>query len=308
MSQKKFDDIDYSKVCSKAGLTYRNAFEKHDGDRYNQWMEAVKLGDSKVNVGGLHPHELTYKATRAQAGTPEAIALDNQWNTLVSVGYVESDEEIRALPMIDVSWSMKELVGGGSKVQCLDVATGLGIYLASTCEGPFKGHFLTFSEEPTLEELKGDNIVDVVKGVLASDWGGCTDLQKAFDLLLLTARTKEIPQNEMPTHLYIVTDGEFDPSDRHVNFDGEAGNEKTNYEAIRSKFSDAGYEMPVVVFWNVQKRQRNVAMSSNDFGMLVSGFSPTLLQAVAAAKEITPYDCMMAAIGEGTPYDAVTLQ
>ena len=158
MSEKKFSDIDYSKVCAKAGLTYRNAFGKHDGDRYNQWMEAVKLGDSKVNVGGLHPHELTYKATRAQAGTPEAIALDNQWNALVADGYVESDEEIRALPVIDVSWSMKELVGGGSKVECIDVATGLGIYMASTCKGPFKGHFLTFSEEPTLEELRGDNL------------------------------------------------------------------------------------------------------------------------------------------------------
>ena len=308
MSEKRFSDIDYGKVCSKAGLTYRNAFQRQDETRYKKWLEDVSTGDAKVNVGALHPHEITYKAAKALPDSDEAKALDNQWNTLVEEGYVESDEDIRALPVIDVSWSMKDSVGGNSKVECIDVSTGLGLYMSASMSGPFKGHFLTFSETPTLEKMTGDNIVEITKNCLASDWGGSTDLQATFDLLIDTARQKELMQEEMPTHLYIVTDGEFDPADRHVHFgDGGSSNERTNYEAIKAKFADAGYEMPVVVFWNVQKRQRNVAMSSNDFGMLVSGFSPTLLQAVAAAKEITPYDCMIAAIGEGTVYDAVSL-
>ena len=62
--------------------------------------------------------------------------------------------------------------------------------------------------------------------------------------------------------------------------------------------------MPVLVFWNVQKRNKNLAMHSKDFGMLVSGYPPAILSAVMEAKEVTPYDCMLAAI---EPYDDVVL-
>jgi hypothetical protein len=51
----------------------------------------------------------------------------------------------------------------------------------------------------------------------------------------------------MPDSVLIISDMEFD----------QACGRQTNYESIKSKYLQAGYAMPNLVFWNVNGRVGN---------------------------------------------------
>ena len=294
MSDGKFDRIDFSKVCSKAGLNYKDAFIKRQPVYYAAWLERVSKGDSKINAGTLLPHEVIKKAIMTQDEDVIARkAVDEYWKNQTDYPLVGD-----AAVVIDVSPSMTfDPISGSGSLYPLHVSMALGTYLAERNVGLFHRSFLTFSSTPELKKLpEGKDITEVAKWLLDVGFSGSTDIQAVFDLILAAGKDADASNADMPKYVYIVTDGEFD--------DPGHTRGSTNYDVIKDKYANAGYDMPVLIFWNVQKRQKSVAMKSNDYGMLVSGFSPAILEAVASAKEIDPVACMEAAI---EPYDDVAL-
>ena len=54
MSEGKWEQIEFAKLPSKAGLIYRNAFAKRDAERY---AEFINNKETKVNTGVLYPYD-----------------------------------------------------------------------------------------------------------------------------------------------------------------------------------------------------------------------------------------------------------
>jgi hypothetical protein len=74
-------------------------------------------------------------------------------------------------------------------------------------------------------------------------------------------------------------------------------NKRTNFEQIQKLYRKAGYEMPQLVFWNVNAIGGNVPMTAHDTGTcLVSGCSPSILKSVLTGNVITPVDVMKDAV------------
>ena len=70
-------------------------------------------------------------------------------------------------------------------------------------------------------------------------------------------------------------------------------------------YTDAGYKMPKVAYWNIQSRNDNNPVQFDKTGTaLVSGFSPALLTSLLAGKDLTPYSMMMDIVG-GERYEAI---
>ena len=71
----------------------------------------------------------------------------------------------------------------------------------------------------------------------------------------------------------------------------------TNFENAKSKYRLHGYELPQLVFWNVDSRHEQVPVTVNDRGVaLVSGCTPRIFS-MAMAGELDPYGFMMSVIG-----------
>jgi hypothetical protein len=71
----------------------------------------------------------------------------------------------------------------------------------------------------------------------------------------------------------------------------------------RELFNRHGYELPIVVWWNVAHRaggyggDNNFPVTQHATGSaLVSGFSPAIVRSVLASKQVTPWDVMMETI------------
>jgi hypothetical protein len=291
MCEKNWDDINFSHVPSLAHSRYKKAFYRNT-EKYKEYVASLVKGDNpkvKVNAGAVYPYDvlkgliggynLNYNKTETEL-------LQKQWESMENfIG------DANILPLVDVSGSMSCLAGGhGSKsgTTCLDVAVSLGLYCADKNTGKFKDTFLTFSDRPELMHLKG-NIVQKIQQMVTSNWGMNTNIIAAFEKILSVAKSGRVPQEEMPDVLLIMSDMQFDQCARY---------DDSAMQSIERKFTAAGYEVPKVVFWNLNASD-NVPVKHDKRGTaLVSGFSPSIMVSVLGgdADNFTPEAIMMKAI------------
>jgi hypothetical protein len=278
MCANDWETINYEHVPSLAMTRYGKAFSKHTIEKFSEYLNTVQKGNAKINAGAIYPYDVT-KALYSNEAAEEL------WKALPN--YLKDNSE-RILPLVDVSGSMKSSCGGS--LQCIDVAVSLGLYISERNEGPYKDHFITFSQRPELVHLTG-SLKHRYDQMLHSSWGMNTNLMAAYELILKQAVLHNIQQNEMPTQILILSDMEFDEAASQTPWN------PTAQEMITKLFSDAGYTVPNVVYWNLQSRNSNVPASFNETGTaLISGFSPAIMTSLLNGSNMTPYSIMMKTI------------
>ena len=150
---------------------------------------------------------------------------------------------------------------------------------------------MTFSTKPQLINLAilGSTLYARLRGMERLYWEMNTDLDMAFRAILNLAKHSKAKQEDMPSVLYIITDGQFDQMCRHYN------NKFVN--DARRMFEDAGYVLPHVVFHNTNGKFSNVPVTKDTTGIsLVSGFSPSIMKSILAGEDITPLTQMLEVI------------
>lgn len=74
----------------------------------------------------------------------------------------------------------------------------------------------------------------------------------------------------------------------------DASPEYTNFEAIKQKYAASGYEMPTIIFWNVNGRLNNLPVQKDEKNVaLVSGYSPSILTHLLKGEVLTPMQIML---------------
>ena len=289
MCANDWDNINFSHVPSQASRIYKKAFNRHT-PKFAEYVQRLVDGDKsvKVNAGAVYPHDVLKGLVNTYAPDPKLgkSELDHilaQWEALPN--YV-GDANI--MPLVDVSGSMTCPAGKNTNVTCLDVAVSLGLYLADKNKGVFKDTFLTFSGRPELITLKG-NVIQKAHQMVKSSWNMNTNLHAAFDKILTTAVANNVPNSDMPRMLLILSDMQFDQC---VSFDDSA------MQMIERKYTDAGYEVPQIVFWNLNASDNVPVKSDKSGAALVSGFSPTIMTSLLSAdpNEFTPEGIMLKTI------------
>lgn len=275
MCAGKWDEIEYGKLPSMASARYQKAFGRHDQEGYAKYIQSLQKGEAKINAGAIFPHEIVKSVSHGNS----AVA-DQQWKALPD-WVVDND----FIPMVDVSSSMMCSAGGNQNVTCMDVAVALGLYLSERCKGQFKDQFITFHSHPQFVQVSGSLSQRVVQARRAP-WGGSTNIGAAFDLILNAAVKGKLKEEDMPKTLLILSDMQFDRAE------GYSGN-KTNFKDFKSKYKAAGYEMPNVVFWNLNDRNGTVPVKAHASGAaLVSGFSPALMKSIVSGEDVSPLSLM----------------
>jgi len=282
MSSKMFYDIDYSSVPGGAMMKYKEAFMKKDLLRFDDWKNNKTV---KASVSATYPHQIIEVA----AGD-ESLA-DKMWNNLED--FITEGENI--LPMIDTSGSMF-----GKPLQ---VAISLGMYLSERNKSEFQDRFLTFSESPEFVKIQGDGVADRLRNIEQADWGMNTDFTKAYDLILQSAVTHNVDKSSMPTMLLVLSDMQFDESQD----DWDNSVPKVHFDDIKDKFNKSGYDMPKLVFWNLNSYSGNQSTMNEDGVCMVSGFSPSIMKAILSCDDFNPMNVMMEAL-EPIELDFTNLQ
>ena len=288
ISSNLWTEIDYSKIPSKAAMQYRQAFWRHTPERYKAYIDSLIDNVAKINVDTLFPYDIVKKAILDGAwragyfntnnGTKFKDLYNAQWRALPNVLEEGTDD---SLIMADTSGSMTV-----NNCTPISAALSLAIYFAERNTGRFKNHFMTFSSEPELQELKADNLWDnlkEIKSIISS-----TNIEAAFDLILDTAINEELNQKDLPGRIIIISDMQFNAATNN-----RTPKKEVLMKTISKKFEQAGYKMPKLVFWNVNVVKVLFPMTEEYGIQFVSGYSQNIFKAIVKNEFLEPINLIL---------------
>lgn len=308
MSEGRWDEIEFDKIPSKAGIKYKNAFARHDIERMKSdkivqsYADFAKSETTKVNAKALYPYEVVAKGIEVMGirrtgwgysnhgakpmDDTDRLMVNKYWENLQDYF---NGKSFNGLAVVDTSASMR----GYDAASPINVAISLGMYCAERAKGPFAGHYVAFSRTPRLVSVEGVDFCDKVKRIYDANLCENTNIEATFDMLLNTAIQNRCSQDDLPQNIIIISDMEFDQgTSEGWGYNRTTFNAKTVMEKMRIKWANHGYRMPHLIYWNVQARQNNIP---EDMGCglvsYVSGMSPSIFEQIMSGK--TGYDLMM---------------
>ena len=288
MSAGRWQDIEFDKIPSKAGLIYRNAFARRDilAKKYENF---AKSKETKVNADALYPYEVVSKAVNYNRSLwedkllneTERLMINKYWSCMPD--YLEG-KDCSMMCVVDTSGSMT----GSNAAAPINIAIGLGMYCAERIGGPFKNHYISFSSRPQLISIEGVDFVDKVNRIYETNLCENTNLEAVFDLLLKTAKCPGVKKSDIPKSIIVISDMEIDSGTRSWSWRSSIEGwtkqtAATEMEKIRQKWAAEGYELPHLVYWNVDARENHILDSGPDI-TFVSGASPTIFKSVLTGK------------------------
>lgn len=274
LTEKTYDKIDFSKVPSKAMLKYDSFFRDFLTEKYYSYLKSLKKGETKVNTAGLFVSDIIKRVF--YNGQGDKTLLEAMWKSQKDV---LKGVDKNVLVVADTSGSMFCYKG-----LPYFTAIGLAIYTAERNTGIFHNRFITFSNVPELKEVYGEDIIEKVQNI--ESIVANTDIDKVFELILNSMTKNNLPQEELPSHIVLISDMEFDS--------GVMSKEGTNFSGWKKRFEEAGYKLPTIIFWNVAGDTGGVPVTKHDNDVaLISGYSANVLEKLFNLDEYNPIDTML---------------
>jgi len=280
LTVRSYDMIEFSHVPSRCMAMHGRmnmtdgrpgAFIRHCGEKYAEWKSSKNV---KLNAGQLDVHEIV-----AQYMTDDAVVDD-----LIELQWQYHAEQIRSYPALRKTLVLSD-VSGSMTGRPMSVSIALGLLISGEADEPWRNRVMTFETDPCLHTVTGDTLYQRVNSLKSAGWGGSTNLQACFELILTMMRTYCLTPDQMPERLVIVSDMQFNMCDQ---------NYRTNLEEIRAKYRAMNYRMPDLVFWNVNGNIMDYPAEHDAVGVsLLSGFSTSLLKNIITGATITPRSTMM---------------
>ena len=273
MSTDRWSEIVYENVPSKCNIQHREAFKRHDGIRYENFISQVQSGEVKMNMTTANPCDIMQKVVRGD----NSVEVNTMWKSLPKI-------TTKTLAVVDTSGSMTW--GGRNSIQPMTVAAALGIYFAQNNVGQFKNKFFTYSNRPSLIEIKGDTLGQMYQQIIREDWGNSTNLEAVFNKILEMGINYHIAQEDMPESICVI-------SDMQINDYGYHHGGLTFTDVMKRRYEQAGYKLPHVIYWNVNASNPTFHAAKTDNGVsLVSGYSPNIMKQIMDNIGKTPLDLM----------------
>lgn len=182
------------------------------------------------------------------------------------------------IPVVDTSGSM-------SSAGVMHYAIAMGIVCASISIIP--GKLITFSQTPEVFRFDpNEDIFSLVRKIKNCAWGMNTNLDATYKLLLSEMREARSRGVDISSdfRLAIFTDGQFDQMVTYSKRgrDHYGGDRLSGFDTFQKRqekaFTDAGFGVPLVVYWNMANRKVGFPAQSDTTGvLLVAGFSQTVM-------------------------------
>ena len=291
LTHRQYDRIVFNNVPSNCmaihglqQLKYKStagpgAFVRHCSTRFSKWKQDQVIGNraAKINASQLFIHDLVkcYTSVRPLKQVDDLIEL--QWQCHL--------KEAQTVPSLKRTLVLSDVSGSMAGTPML-VSMAFGLLISNIADEPWRNLVMTFEEEPELHLITGSSLFEQCISIRNMRWGGSTNLQRCFDLILNIIRQHHLSPDQIPERLLIISDMQFNQCD---------DNFQTNLEAARVKFASLDIAMPQVVFWNVRGNISDFpAVKDTPNVSLISGFSTDILKSLMeTGTAVTPESTML---------------
>ena len=293
MSAGRWSVIDYNKVPAKANLLYNSAFLKHDEERRRRFLSALENHEEgiKINAGTLFPHDIVHRYINYSYHGAICNTLNQTLEELWKALPAEAGDADTMI-VSDGSGSMWQKVDKNApcgSLRAWEVCAALTIYFAERATGAYKNTFVTFGSNPQYVNITNcKTLVSKINYLLMHTDCSSTNMEAVFDMILKTAVTNHLTQEQLPGTVLVLSDMEFNDS-----YACNPRLDATLFGHITKKYETVGYKMPKLAFWNLCSRTGTIPMKQNENGLvLVSGFSPATMKMVMSGN-LDPFDAML---------------
>lgn len=249
LTNKSYEEIEYSSVPSVAMNMYKKTFIEKDGERFEEFVSKVENGEETINAGVLFPYNIIESFNRRYLTSDELRVVEQQWKALPD--YVDFSEDV--LVMADVSGSMEG--------RPMATSIGMALYFAERNTGVFKNQFVTFTNIPRLFHLDPTLSLQDRYRLVSKEVGYNTNLDGALESI--------VKSNGTPKALLIISDCEIDC------FVGDGKKVQTIVAKYKSIFKAAGKTMPKIIFWNVEGGKSFLSLENENVAF-TSGYSASI--------------------------------
>ena len=300
-------------------------------DRVKQARESGSKKGPKVKVVGLQPVEVIQQIMGLEYGPrmhdSEVALLEEQWQGILlkikrdclsgksptpltperneeskksdsdMAGTTAEEPVVHAiessLAMVDVSGSMEG--------KPMEVAISLGLIISELNQGIFHSMMIPFHENPSWFKVKGASLEERVNNVKKMEWGGSTNLYKAFEMVVdrVMLQPEDARQDAVPHTMYIFSDMQFNTA--LVQNRSSRATYSTLYQQVkRELFEPNGLTAPQIVFWNVRGSLTFPEAGDTPGVVLLSGYSANLLKSVlslgSGQEQVTACSVMLESV------------
>jgi hypothetical protein len=257
-------------------------------EKFVEFFGKVAKGEAKIKGADvLMPHEIV-KEMNNLAGcdyenNPEAQALEGQWKAISEkMGSFE-----KMICLADFSASMDGIP--------MLVSMALGILVSEKTSNAFRNHLITFNDTPSWIKFEKDaHLWDKIRACRESPWGGSTNFESAYELVLQRMIENKIEPGQEPDDLLVLTD---------MGWNEATGRHPFHLDNLKKKFKDAGeklwgegkgWKIPRVIIWNLREEFKQYQATEKTKGVvMISGWHPSILKRLQEGVEITtPWDAM----------------
>ncbi|PVF93373.1 hypothetical protein CPB86DRAFT_767963 [Serendipita vermifera] len=286
MSAGKWNELPYKSVASSCMQKNKGTFQKHDKERFTKYLMDVTAGKRSISGGTLLPHTLLMEAiaSHVKSNPADKMVIEAQWKTMVDK-LKQSGALDNCLAVCDVSGSMGGLhhinyINGKpdfSHVRPIHPAVALTLVLSQVSREPWANSFITFSASPKIVQIDPNaGLVETAFQMGSANWGMNTDFNAVFTKLILPmAKKHNLSKDDMVKRLFVFSDMEFDQS----TVQRDLNQWKTEHEKIVEAFQKEGYDVPEMVFWNLQGARGAKPVTAEAEGVsMMSGFSSNMMK------------------------------
>jgi hypothetical protein len=297
----------YAKYVHRALATAEERFPT-DEDRktcaahFKAHLGKVATGEASVHGADVvFPHEIVNLLMNHLDDdlvlSPEQIATyEGQWADIVRKTKTANGLK-KCVPVADVSGSMQGLP--------MTVSIALSILTYEVTDFPF---IITFHDTPAIIKLDDcPTLLDKVRRVKKSPWGGSTNFQATMDLVLGKCVEAHLPASEIPKWILVFTDMGFDSANGYSRYVPSRTSGETHIEMIHRSWIAHGYTPPTIVVWNLRGEYKDFhAKADTDGVLMLSGWSPAILKMLQNEGIVlgTPMDGLRAILDDAR-YDPV---
>lgn len=301
--------LDFSRIPGKALLSLATTkgrdglttLERHKiEDSYAEWLESQPV--AKFNG---YPYELLKKFCNGYSvqnlSRVSKLTIDRQFDNLIKTAKKDAEGITgNVWCAIDTSASMSALVTPG--LSAYQICVALGVYFSSLNEGAFKDNVIMFDKRSRKLQLRGSFVDKVTQIVTTNTAWGNTNFQSVIDEIVRVRKNNpNIPIEDYPETLLVVSDMQFDPS----------CDNKTNYESAMDKLQAVGLPKIKVIWWYVTSRGKDFPAKLDDEGCtLIGGFDGAIVSSILGGEVTTidedtgeeralnPYENMLKALNQ----------
>lgn len=304
ISQQLYNSLNFDLIAGRALalLVGSNFLKNHNlEEKYSEWIMSKPVAKYTGFVFELFaPLGSGYRCNHIESYKEATI--NAQFAQLVNTGKEGVNNNSSLLVVRDTSSSMTSR-GRGCNVSSYDIGKSMALYFSEFLKGPFANSFAEFADTCKLHQWKGETPVDKYINDRCEAYGG-TNFQSVIDLFI-TLKERGVKEEDFPTGLLLVSDGELNPSNISIWDQRKGisiGNNSTNFQAAIKRLKEAGFSDEYVsnfkiIMWDIPNGYygNDNAVKFEDFAdapnfYYLSGYDPSAVAFILGTKynEVTP--------------------